>query len=42
VAREADRAAGLLREHIAHTAQLFIRGASDEPNHVGARNPWRR
>lgn len=31
-AREADRACELLRDHIAHTAQLVIRGASDEPN----------
>ncbi|MBB4682610.1 GntR family transcriptional regulator [Amycolatopsis jiangsuensis] len=31
-ARDADRAAELLRDHIAHTAQLVIRGAPDEPN----------
>lgn len=31
-AREADTACELLRDHIAHTAQLVIRGASDEPN----------
>ncbi|GAA3546455.1 GntR family transcriptional regulator [Amycolatopsis ultiminotia] len=35
-AREAERAAELLRDHIAHTAQLVIRGASDEPNTVEA------
>jgi DNA-binding GntR family transcriptional regulator len=32
VGRDADRAAELLRDHIAHTAQLLIRGATDEPN----------
>lgn len=31
-ARDADTACELLRDHIAHTAQLVIRGASDEPN----------
>lgn len=31
-AREPDTASELLRDHIAHTAQLVIRGASDEPN----------
>lgn len=31
-ARKAERAAELLRDHIAHTAQLVIRGAPDEPN----------
>ncbi|GAB3571008.1 GntR family transcriptional regulator [Amycolatopsis endophytica] len=31
-ARDADRACELLRDHIAHTAQLVIRGAPDEPN----------
>ncbi|MEV6060813.1 GntR family transcriptional regulator [Nocardia asteroides] len=32
VSRDADRAHGLLRDHIAHTAQLLISCASDEPN----------
>lgn len=32
VARDADRAAELLRDHIAHTAQLLITCAPDEPN----------
>lgn len=31
-ARDADHAAELLRDHIAHTAGLLIRGAPDEPN----------
>ena len=31
-AREPDTACDLLRDHIAHTAQLVIRGACDEPN----------
>lgn len=31
-ARDAGLAAELLRDHIAHTAQLLIRGAPDEPN----------
>ncbi|WP_409463199.1 FCD domain-containing protein [Amycolatopsis sp. GA6-003] len=31
IAREADKACELLRDHIAHTAQLVIRGAADEP-----------
>ncbi|MGK5534312.1 FCD domain-containing protein, partial [Streptomyces sp. URMC 129] len=31
VARDADLAARLLREHIAHTARLLIRGAVDAP-----------
>jgi len=40
VAREADRAAELLRDHIAHTAQLLISVATDEPNDaVPARLP---
>ncbi len=33
IARDADRAQALLRDHIAHTASLLIRGAADEPNH---------
>jgi DNA-binding GntR family transcriptional regulator len=32
VARDASRAAELLRDHIAHTAQLLISCATDEPN----------
>ncbi|MFE4755033.1 GntR family transcriptional regulator [Streptomyces mirabilis] len=32
VARDADRAGELIRDHIAHTAQLLISCASDEPN----------
>ncbi|WP_326596618.1 GntR family transcriptional regulator [Streptomyces sp. NBC_01803] len=32
VGRDADLAARLLREHIAHTARLLIRGATDQPN----------
>lgn len=35
VARDADRAAALLRDHIAHTAQLLISVATDEPNQAG-------
>jgi DNA-binding GntR family transcriptional regulator len=31
IARDADLAAELLRDHIAHTAQLLIRGATDGP-----------
>ncbi len=38
VARDVERAAELLRDHIAHTAQLLIRGATDEPNLVGDGN----
>jgi DNA-binding GntR family transcriptional regulator len=34
VARDADRAAELLRDHIAHTAQLLISVATDEPNNA--------
>lgn len=34
ITRDAGRAADLLRDHIAHTAQLLIRGAPDEPNLV--------
>ncbi|TDD89431.1 FCD domain-containing protein [Saccharopolyspora karakumensis] len=32
IARDADRAQELLRDHIAHTAQLLISCAPDEPN----------
>ncbi|MEU6148275.1 GntR family transcriptional regulator [Streptomyces sp. NPDC047081] len=32
LARDADHAQGLLRDHIAHTAQLLISCASDQPN----------
>jgi DNA-binding GntR family transcriptional regulator len=32
LARDADLAAELLRDHIAHTAQVLIRCADDEPN----------
>jgi DNA-binding GntR family transcriptional regulator len=32
IGRDADRAADLLRDHIAHTAQLLISCAADEPN----------
>lgn len=35
VARDADRAVDLLRDHIAHTAQLLISCADDIPNHAG-------
>jgi DNA-binding GntR family transcriptional regulator len=35
VARDADGAAELLRDHIAHTAQLLISVATDEPNQAG-------
>jgi nucleotide-binding universal stress UspA family protein len=34
VAREADRAAELLRDHLAHAAQLLISVATDEPNEI--------
>ncbi|HEV3360581.1 MAG TPA: GntR family transcriptional regulator [Pseudonocardiaceae bacterium] len=34
MARDADRAAELLRDHIAHTAQLLISVATDEPNNA--------
>ncbi|MFJ8026200.1 GntR family transcriptional regulator [Streptomyces sp. NPDC096311] len=34
VERDADRAVALIREHIAHTAQLLISCASDEPNRI--------
>ncbi|WP_410589368.1 GntR family transcriptional regulator [Amycolatopsis sp. lyj-23] len=33
ISRDADRAQELLRDHVAHTASLLIRGAPDEPNH---------
>ncbi|WP_433678210.1 GntR family transcriptional regulator [Nocardia sp. CA-119907] len=36
VARDADRAQELLRDHIAHTAQLLISCAPDEPNSAEA------
>lgn len=36
VGRDADRAAELLRDHIAHTAQLLIRGATDDPDEIQA------
>ena len=39
VARDADRAAELLRDHIAHTAQLLISVATDEPNQAGQARP---
>ncbi|WP_328609572.1 GntR family transcriptional regulator [Amycolatopsis sp. NBC_00345] len=34
VARDADSAARLLRDHLAHTAQLLISVATDEPNNA--------
>ncbi|MFF3585110.1 GntR family transcriptional regulator [Streptomyces mirabilis] len=35
VARDAERAVELIRDHIAHSAQLLISCASDEPNRAG-------
>lgn len=39
--RDAEGAAGLLRDHIAHTSRLLIRGAIDEPASAGASDSFK-
>ncbi|WP_236793726.1 GntR family transcriptional regulator [Amycolatopsis sp. GM8] len=39
IGRQAEQAAQLIRDHIAHTAQLLISVATDEPNTNGLRSP---